>query len=54
VHTSALRNLWSPRTARRRGLVGRDDIHPTAAGYRRMARVLAPILARLVRQEAAG
>jgi hypothetical protein len=55
AYTSVLSRLWpSPVAAERRGWVLADDIHPTAAGYRLVARALAPMIARLARPRGAG
>jgi hypothetical protein len=55
AHTSVLARLWSsPATAYRRGITRSDRIHPTPVSYRRMARALAPWLARLLRRRAAA
>jgi len=48
-YSGALAHLWGSATSVRRGLTLADDIHPTAAGYRLIARALRPALERLVR-----
>lgn len=54
THTSVLSRLWSdPASSHRRGITQSDRVHPTPATYRRMARALAPVLDRLVRQHSA-
>ncbi len=54
AYTPVLARLWSdPHTAHRRGLTQPDRVHPTPAAYRRMARALAPVVERLVRQRSA-
>ncbi len=49
TYTTALANLWNKNTSIAQGLTVLDGIHPTAKGYRLMARALAPIIARLAR-----
>jgi lysophospholipase L1-like esterase len=49
TYTSALAHLWNARTAVRRGWVILDGVHPTPRGYQRIAKALAPVVARLVR-----
>ena len=48
TYTTALSDLWSPSSAVETGMTIVDGIHPAAAGYRLIARALAPILAGLV------
>jgi lysophospholipase L1-like esterase len=46
---TALRGVWkSSDAARRAGLLTADGAHPTVAGYRRYAQVLAPVLGPLI------
>jgi len=52
-YTPALSHLWRSATSVGRGLTLADDIHPTAAGYRLIARALRPVLERLVRDVSA-
>ncbi|HWH09986.1 MAG TPA: SGNH/GDSL hydrolase family protein [Solirubrobacteraceae bacterium] len=52
TYTSALSALWDPATAVKTGLTIVDGIHPAAAGYRLIARALAPVLASLVHKRA--
>jgi lysophospholipase L1-like esterase len=54
TYSPALERLWNPRTARRKGYVIVDGVHPTARGYRKIAHALAPALARLVATSAAA
>jgi hypothetical protein len=55
TYTTALAHLWpNAATAQQRGLVLIDGIHPTAAGYRLIARALAPVLARIARSRVAN
>jgi hypothetical protein len=54
AYTSALDRLWNQRAAIRRHNVVLDGIHPTARGYAKIARALAPSLARLVATSAAA
>ena len=50
AYTTVLTHLWkSPSEAESRGLVLVDGIHPSAAGYRVIARALAPIIDGMVR-----
>ncbi len=49
TYTTALAHLWDPNTAIGRGLTVLDGVHPTAKGYRLIAKALAPIIARLAR-----
>ncbi len=48
-YSRAISHLWSSATSVRRGLTLADDIHPTAAGYRLIARALEPELDRMTR-----
>lgn len=49
-YTTALTHLWtSPAVAERKGLLLVDGVHPTAAGYKVITHVLAPIIAGMVR-----
>ena len=52
TYTTALTHLWNPGRAVAQHLLVIDGIHPTAAGYRRIARALAPIVAALARRPA--
>jgi lysophospholipase L1-like esterase len=49
-YSRALAHLWSSATSVRLGLTLADDIHPTAAGYRLIARALEPVLERMTRE----
>jgi hypothetical protein len=49
IYSTALAHLWNRNTSIAQGLTVLDGIHPTARGYALMARVLAPIIARLAR-----
>jgi hypothetical protein len=49
TYTTGLAHLWDPQAAIDQGLTVIDGIHPTAKGYAAMARVLAPIIAKLAR-----
>ncbi len=49
-YTTVLRHIWpTPAYAVNHNLTAVDGFHPTAVGYRLMARALAPVLARMVR-----
>jgi hypothetical protein len=50
TYTTVLAHLWgSATTAERQGLLLGDFIHPSAAGYKLIARALAPVIAQMVR-----
>jgi hypothetical protein len=50
TYTTVLAHLWSsPAVAERRGLLLVDGVHPTTAGYKLIAHVLAPIVTQMVR-----
>jgi hypothetical protein len=49
TYTTVLAKLWNPQAAINRGLVVIDGIHPTAAGYKLIAKALAPVIAQLAR-----
>jgi hypothetical protein len=49
TYTTVLEHLWSsPASAERQGLVLVDGIHPSTAGYKVIARALAPVVAKMV------